>query len=251
MYRTSNSNTYTGKTELSKSFLIFTGEGRYLNSLNSDWQFMKKVQGNARVYFSKFLGQLSIFKKPLSEKYYNHICVELDKHKVDNLHPSLTEGFNNELKRLFPKASPDVVSLYHDFIKFLENNYQINKNHKENKLIYCDDIGPYITTRSGLKISIIPELPQLYMAPEKWRKMTWSINNFFIGPYPENEKGVYYSRGDNFDIGDLIQSKYDEGTILFLISKFIIIQEAWMDRSSCDSLRYFIDLVVNKNIKPT
>ena len=71
-----------------------------------------------------------------------------------------------------------------------------------------------------------------------------------MDPYPKNEKNIHYSWGD-FNIKTLINSKEDEGMILFLISKFIIIQESWMDRASCDSLKYFIDLVTKHNQKPT
>ena len=250
MYRTSNSNTYTGKTELSKSFLVFTGDGNYVNSYSKDWSFVQKVQGNARVYFSNYIGQLSIFKKPIEDSYFKEICLELEKHKIDLIHPSLTHGFDSELKRLFPKVNTEVINLYNSFIKFLQKSYRLSNNKDEEKLIYCDDIGPYMVTKTGLKKSIIPELPNLYLAPVKWRKITWSINNFFIGPLPKKVNNEFYSWGDGFNINNLISDECDEGTVLFLISKFIIIQEAWMDRHSCNSLVNFIDLVMNRNILP-
>ena len=79
--------------------------------------------------------------------------------------------------------------------------------------------------------------------------MSWAINNYFIGPYPKNEKGIYF-QWVKFDINSLIKNNADLSALYFLISKFIIIQEAWMDRPNCDSLLNFIDLIMEKNITP-
>ena len=43
MYRKSNGNTFTGKTELAKSFLVFTGSGHYTSASKKDWKFIQKV----------------------------------------------------------------------------------------------------------------------------------------------------------------------------------------------------------------
>ena len=71
---------------------------------------------------------------------------------------------------------------------------------------YIDDLGPYLVVKTGLKKSVIPELPKLHLAPKKWRKITWVINNNFIGPYPKNENNIHYSWGD-FNIKNLINNK--------------------------------------------
>ena len=143
-----------------------------------------------------------------------------------------------------------MITQYKKFIDYLDKNYHLRSQQPIEMTNYIDDVGPYLVVKSGLKKSVIPELPKLYLAPNKWREITWSINNNFTGPYPKNEKNIHYSWGD-FNIKTLINSKEDEGMILFLISKFIIIQESWMDRASCDSLKYFIDLVTKHNQKPT
>ena len=250
MYKTSNGNTFTGKTELSKSFLVFTGSGQYITSSISDWKFIQKVQGNSRVYFSNYIGQLNIFKKPLEIDYFRVICKELDAHHTESLHPALKNGYESEILRLFPTVNQNAITQYKKFIDYLDKKYHLKSHHTKEMSNYIDDLGPYLVVKTGLKKSVIPELPKLYLAPKKWREITWVINNNFIGPYPKNENNIHYSWGD-FNIKNLINNKEDEGLILFLISKFIIIQEAWMDRESCDSLKYFIDLIINHNQKPT
>lgn len=249
MYRKSNGNTFTGKTELAKSFLVFTGSGHYTSASKKDWKFIQKVQGNSRVYFSNYIGQLHLFKKPLEIDYLRIICKELDTHHTKNLHPAIENGYEGEITRLFPKVNQNMIAQYKKFIDYLDKNYHLRSQQPIEMANYIDDIGPYLVVKTGLKKSVIPELPKLYLAPKKWREITWAINNNFIGPYPKNEKNIHYSWGD-FNIKSLIKNNEDEGTILFLISKFIIIQEAWMDRVSCDSLKYFIDLVIDHNEKP-
>lgn len=250
MYKTSNGNTFTGKTELSKSFLVFTGSGQFITSSRTDWKFIQKVQGNSRVYFSNYIGQLHIFKKPLEMDYFRVICKELDAHQTECLHPALKNNYEGEITRLFPTVNQNAIAYYKKFIEYLDKTYHFKQNQCQEKSNYIDDIGPYLLVKTGLKKSVVPELPQIYLAPKKWREITWSINNYFTGPYPNNEKNIHYSWGD-FNIKSLIDNIEDEGTSLFLISKFIIIQEAWMDRESCDSLKYFIDLIINHNQKPT
>lgn len=250
MYRTSNGNTFTGKAELSKPFVVFTGDGDYVKAKNLDWKFMQKVQGNSRVYFSKYLGQLKIFKKPLSDEYFEIICSEMNCHEPKELHPALKYGFENELIRLFPEADESVLSQFQMFVNFLVDHFSLSNQFNESKTSYFDDIGPYLVVDLGLKKSVIPELPMLYLAPKSWREFTWAINNNFIGPYPKNDNNVNYTWGD-YDVKSLIKTEEDEGLVLFLIAKFIIIQEAWMQRKSCDSLVYYIDLIMNHDLRPT
>lgn len=249
MYRVSNGNIYTGKADLAKPYLVFTGNGEYIKSLSNEWNFMDTVQGGARVYFSKFLGQLKTFKKPLDFDYFDVIIKELELQSTKLVHPALENGYEKELLRLHPKANGSSQNAYNKFINFLIEKYDLQEKNSEEKYNYIDDIGPYLVVRAGLKKCVIPEIPQVFLSPKKWRKMSWAINNYFIGPYPENEKGIYFQWGE-FDINSLIQNNNDLSALYFLITKFIIIQEAWMGRPSCDSLTYFIDLIMKKNITP-
>jgi len=249
MYRVSNGNTFTGKADLAKPYLVFTGKGEFTKSLGNDWNFMDTVQGGARVYFSKYIGQLKAFKKPLDFEYFDVVVKALDLQSSDLIHPALQYGYNKELIRLYPKANNNAQKQYDKFIDFLIDKYDLMDNNIEEKQNYIDDIGPYLVVRAGLKKCIIPEIPQVYLSPIKWRKMSWAINNYFIGPYPKNEKGIYF-QWVKFDINSLIKNNADLSALYFLISKFIIIQEAWMDRPNCDSLLNFIDLIMEKNITP-
>tara|TARA_B110001452_G_C15240109_1_gene429309 strand:+ start:3103 stop:3873 length:771 start_codon:yes stop_codon:yes gene_type:complete len=250
MYRVSNGNTFTGKTELSKSFIVFTGNADFKRAISKDWKFMQKAQGNARVYFSNYIGNLNIFKKPLDLGCYEEISYELDLQNTNLIHPAIANSYYNELLRLYPKASSQAQKSYKTFIDFLIKKHQLLENNNEEKCNYIDDIGPYLIVKTGLKKSVIPELPQIYLAPKIWREMTWLINNYFIGPYPKNNKNIYYEWG-GYNINSTIKKKSDESALFYLISKFIIIQEAWLDRSNCNSLINFINLIIEKKIKPT
>jgi len=251
MYRKSNGNTFSGKTELLKAYMVFNGDGIFVRSKSDDWEYAQKVQGGSRVYFSKYIGKLNIFKKPLSDEFFNLLMNELDKHQTNLIHPSLeNNGFKEEITRLFPNADKIAINYYQKFIKFLQKEFSLDSANFLSDKNYIDDIGPYLLVNNGLSKSVIPELPTIYLAPEKWRKISWSIANHFSGPYPKNKQNINYSWGD-FKVKSLIDNQIDEGVVLFLISKFIITQEVWMNRTSCDSLLYFIDLIINQDIKPT
>jgi len=249
VYRLSNHNAFTGKTEVQKGYLVFTGKSKYISSKSDDWKFIKQFHEGTRLYYSKYIGQLHIFKKPLDESYFKILCNELDQHKVNNLHPALDFKQYSELTRLHPNSDKNVKNHYREFINFLVDEYHIDKIKYSETANYIDDIGPYLTPRVGLQKTTIPELPEIYLAPKKWRLMTWVISNYFVGPYPKNKKNIYYS-WNGYDLGEIIKDNDDKGFLLLLILNFMIRHDSWSMSNPCNSTLNFINLVMNKGYLP-
>ena len=255
MYRFSNDVLYTGKTQLGRPYLVIMGKN--LNELrfsNEIWKFNKKMSDGSRVYFSNFYGQLKIFKKPLNQSFYNFLIEKIDNQKVVIKHPAIENGFSTEPKRLFTGIDKSVIDKYNYFIDYLNDKFDLENLIKKEKdfLNYIDDLGPLVLGEVGNMKFVIPEIPSIYLAPRKWRKITWYINNHFSGPYPESYKlnaGHYFTWGD-LKIHDNYKNNYDEGLTIFLISRYIIIHEAWLKRPKCDSLHKFIDIIIKKNVSP-
>ena len=55
MYRFSNGLSYTGKSELSRPYIIFSGK-KTNNIINDGWDLVKIMPDKSRIYFSKYLG---------------------------------------------------------------------------------------------------------------------------------------------------------------------------------------------------
>ncbi len=250
MYRLSNNIKYTGKSELSRPYIICTGNMNNQNIVDG-WNLVKKMQDGSRVYFSNFLGQLHINKKPLNDNYYDFFCHKIDLYQSKVKHPSIEFGFSNEAFRLFPKINKKTNFEYRKFIDYLNIKYGLeDKVNKENKLYnYIDDFGPFCLVRIGTHKFLIPELPNIYLAPNNWRLLTWYINNSFSGPYPKNTKNIYFSWGD-FNINYYLNSDYDKAIAIFLIAKFIIIYEAWVGKPQCEALLRYIELITKDKILP-
>ena len=255
MYRFSNGNVFSGKSELSRSYIVCIVQSKDTMKNNSDiWKFHRNMPDGSRIYFSNFYGEIKIFKKPLEESYYSHIINEISSFKVDEKHPAIKNGLENEARRLYPNIDKITEKKYVEFIDYLNNNFNLEKNILDQKKFsnFTYDIGPFMAGKVGTRKFIVPEIPKLYLAPENWRKITWYINNYFTGPYPEkiyNKTKKYFSWGD-LKIEDKLKNKNFESLSCFLISQFIIIYEAWMKRETCDSLIEFIDIVKNKKQSP-
>tara|TARA_B100001939_G_C16923199_1_gene610347 strand:+ start:595 stop:1347 length:753 start_codon:yes stop_codon:yes gene_type:complete len=249
MYRISNDNTFTGKTELQKSYLVFTGKNNFTENISDDWKRITILPDGSRLYYSKFIGQLHIFKKPLDNSYFDLLCNALDNCKTNSIHPSLNFNKYDELKRLHPNSKNSYDLKYREFVEFLKDKYSIHTFKNDKTANFIDDIGPYLTPRVGIQKTVIPEFPKVYIAPSKWRLMSWIISNYFVGPFPKNNKGIYY-RWNGFDISKIVKSNEDRAYMLLLISNFIIRHDSWAMRNDCDSMINFIDLVVNNNILP-
>ena len=175
----------------------------------------------------------------------------------------MENGFQNELLRLFPEVDQKVVAVYKSFISFLVDEFDLKQTLSGNEVlkVYTDDLGPCLVSLLDGNYILPPEIPPLYFAPKEWRVLTWWINNYFSGPYPENAHPEILRalKGKRFDWGTLLidksfKNKQTEGLVYFLMAKFMIIYEAWMfddnGANLAKSLLDFIDLVQNEDHRP-
>ena len=208
-------------------------------------------------------GDLKMNQKPLPDSFYNYLCLDLESIKADKLHPALNLGVEHELTRLFPDVENSVIPKYHSFIQFLKEVFDLTTefNDVSNLKVYTDDLGPCLIPTLNGNYILPPEVPPLYLAPDKWRLLTWLINNYFAGPYPEDSHPEIIKRlggqkfhWGNLQIDDALKNRQGEGLVYFLLSKFIIIYEAWMFEenkgSDASSLVAFIDLVKDNGERP-
>lgn len=255
MYRFSSGLKYTGSTEKGMSYLIFQSES--LNESQVDveyWNYWGEKPAGTRMYKSKFYGRLKLFNKPLNEKAEKMLFEKLDKFKIKNYHPAFKSGFKNEAKRLFQDIDSNVEIQYNSFIDFLkvEFNLETKINKEVEFASYSDDIGPFMIGSIGDKNFIVPETPNLYLAPKDWRIITWYINNHLSGPYPKDKdhSNLESFHWNNLKLDDKFNSHYYEGIAYYLIANFILIYEAFSKRKSCDSLSLYIDLIQKQSLRP-
>ena len=247
---------YSGSTEKSISYLIFqSGMSKQEQLKSSLWTYWGEKPEGTRIYKSNLYGRLKIFKKPLDDKHMDFLFKSLDLMKAEDIHPALDKGFKLEAKRLFQKIDNVMVKKYADFIDFLNLSFNLESQTKsETKLLsYFDDIGPFVLGSIGASAFVIPETPKLYLAPPSWREITWIINNYFSGPYPKDSKknsDLNFFHWNNLKLGPELNSSYHEGIAYYLISKFIIIYEAFSNNSKCSSLNLYIDLIQRDGKRP-
>ena len=255
MFLFSDGLTYTGSTEKSIAYLLFQSKTIETVPVGSKlWKYWGEKPIGTRLYKSKYYGRLEIFKKPLPDKRRKLLYNTLDSLSTSEKHPALGEGFAGEAKRLFPLLNNEVTTAYSSFIAFLNQVYRLEEKAKkaENLVPYCDDIGPFMMGRIGNRDFVIPELPQVFLAPELWRDITWIINNYLSGPYPISEETGFkeHFHWCNVKIDPILNTPYHEGTAYFLIAKFIIIYEAFSKNEKGNSLQLYIDLIQNQGIRP-
>ena len=256
MYRFTSGLKYSGATEKAISYLVFQSENemgqKYFDQEN--WKYEGERPKGTRVYTSKFYGRVELFKKPLLENRAKQLFEALDTISPEEKHPALINGFKNEAKRLFNSIDQNVLNSYYKFIDFLNEEYQIeNLSKKETSFkSYSDDIGPFLMGKIGDREFLLPEFPKLYYAPSIWRSITWFINNYFSGPYPEDKisSDSDYFHWNKLKLPKTFNNSYCEGLAYFLIANFILIYEVFSERVSCDSLKLYIDLVKNKGHRP-
>ena len=70
---------------------------------------------------------------------------------------------------------------------------------------------------------LLPEFPKLYYAPSIWRSITWFINNYLSGPYPEDKisSDSDYFHWNKLKLPKTFNNSYCEGLAYFLIANFI------------------------------
>lgn len=253
MYRLSTGLKYSGATEKAISYLVFQSDEaigqKYFDQ--ALWKYEGERPKGTRVYTSTFYGRIELFKKPLKEESAKLLFQMLDRISPNEKHPALENGFKSEAARLYSSIDQNALNTYFDFIEYLNKEYQIEDLTKRETEFssYSDDIGPFVMGKVGGRAFLLPEFPKLYLAPSLWRSITWFINNYLSGPYPE-EQGIERFHWNKLKLPQSFNSPYCEGLAYFLIANFIIIYEAFSEKESCDSLQLYIDLVQNQGEKP-
>lgn len=256
MYRLSTGLKFSGATEKAISYLVFQSEKeagqKYFDQ--ELWKYEGERPKGTRVYTSTFYGRIELFKKPLNEERAKQLFQMLDSISAEEKHPALENGFKNEAKRLFSSIDKNILKSYTNFIDFLNQEYQIEDLTKSETEFsnYSDDIGPFVMGKVGNRAFLLPEFPKLYLAPPLWRSITWFINNYLSGPYPENPEDPLLERfhWNKLKLPQSFNSPYCEGLAYFLMANFIIIYEAFSENSNCNSLQLYIDLIQNQGEKP-
>ena len=256
MYRLSTGLKYSGATEKAISYLVFQSDKDIGHQYFDQelWNYEGERPKGTRVYTSSFYGRIELFKKPLNKERAKELFQLLDSITPEEKHPALENGFKSEAKRLFSSIDENVLNSYFKFIDFLNEKYQIEDLTKSETEFssYSDDIGPFVMGKVGDRSFLLPEFPKLYLAPSLWRSITWFINNYLSGPYPEDPDFPDLERfhWNKLKLPQSFNSPYCEGLAYFLISNFIIIYEAFSENSTCNSLQLYIDLIQNQGERP-
>lgn len=264
MFRFSSGLTLYGGNENDQGYLIYESSNKGASFFTGSDIFHPCITSQGkRKWDLKPKGILKSTHKPLDIYAFDLLIKDLDYFNPKTKHPAIEIGLENEIQRLFPEVEKEVVIEYKKFIFFLEKEFGLQKEANGNQVlkVYTDDLGPCMATFLEDKYVLPPEVPPLYYAPKDWRIITWWINNYFSGPYPEdahpeilkalNGERFYW---DKLQIIEAYKNKKTEGLVYFLIAKFIIIYEAWMYENNginqAQSLIKFIDLIQNKNQRP-
>lgn len=257
MYRFSNNLTYSGATEKGRSYMVFHGENiaGYKNP-SYLWKLETTRDDGARIYFCTHYGRIKVFKKPLKELNFEFLEKQLQVFSPKEIHPSMRNRPQDEALRLFPTINSEVHRKYLDFIQYLNQEFGLDKillqQQKENHIVFSDDLGPFMIGSLEEKPYLLPELPPLYLAPRRWAQINWWIQSYFSGPYPKKDTyaDVHPFYWNKLEIPENYKNETDEVISYLLISNFILSYEAWMNRSSADSLSLFMRMIQHQKIRP-
>ena len=264
MYRFSSGLALYGGTENGKGYLIYGNQNLESVTITKSTFFDDHISSYGKRKWDLINdGELKCTQKPLSDFIFEQFSKDLDLFNPKLIHPVFQYGFRKEISRLFPEIASSTIELYNDFISFLKQNFELDNKLNDDTILkaYSDDLGPCLVATLNGDYILPPELPILFFAPKDWRILTWWINNYFSGPYPNDShpKIINALKGEKFYWGELeIEEKYKdkkiEGVVYFLIAKFIIIYEAWMFENNgnkqADSLILYMDLIQNKGHRP-
>ena len=258
MLRFSNGLKIHGGTGMDgKGFFVFEGSNLSIETHNKDWHL--EIGNNPqRIWWRNTPGELLTFNKPLNDKVFAQLSIDLENICPDLLpHPCLSNQFFEEAKRIFPDLNEKSNLLFKTFIKFLNDEFDLfaTLNAPSNHTAYSEDLGPFMIGTIDDNYILPPEIPILYHAPKVWSRLTWFINNHFSGPYPNNSELYNKLNGRRFDWGHLkidndLKNKKIEGLVYFFIAKFIIVHEAWAQNKAPESLNMLIELIQKNGERP-
>jgi hypothetical protein len=149
-----------------------------------DWELDLVKPDGTRIWRPVRAGEMERLHLPVPEELCDVLKNELGQLKEQGLHPAISGGLENEAERLYPESDSSVADQFGVLIDYLRQGFGLDeeKMKEQSSSHYVDGFGPDLLLMLDNKPILIPELPEVWLAPSDWLYATWRVTNGMSGP---------------------------------------------------------------------
>jgi len=192
-----------------------------------DWKLELTKADGTRIWRPLIAGNLERIQVPCPDELAEVLTNAISGLPDQGLHPAISNGLDNEAKRLYPELNPDIAKLFSSYVSYLREHFNLDESKMKSMKMahYVDGFGPELILNLNGEPVIIPEIPTVWQAPSDWPYATWRVTNGMMGPVIDDsmelEKKLQF-------IGDFPEpDKALEGLIYFQAARSMLAWAAW------------------------
>lgn len=191
--------------------------------------------------------EMSRIHAPAPEELMSVLKKELSGLEDKGLHPAISNGLENEAERLYPGSDPSVAVQFKSLVKYLKQEFGLDEEKMKGRSSerYADGFGPDLLLMLDNEPVLIPELPEVRLAPAEWLEATWRVTNGMVGPFTGDgtppEKQLQFT-------GDFPDPEAGmEGLIYYQAARAMLAWAAWENDKQARFVKDIASIIISGN----
>lgn len=211
------------------------------------WKLDLVKPDGTRIWRPLDAGEMNRIQAPASDELISVLKSGLSELQDKGIHPAIKQGLENEAERLYPESDPTVGVQFKSLVEYLKKEFGLDEEEmsKQSTEHYVDGFGPDLLVMINNKPVLLPELPEVWLAPGDWQEATWRVMNGMIGPIADQdippEKQLQFT-GDFPD-----PSRNLEGLIYYQAARAMVAWAAWENDKQARFVKELASIIMNGN----
>lgn len=215
-----------GKDYFGHAILIQGDSKQTVQHAGISWKLDLTKDDGTRIWRPVGKGDLQRVIRPASDsdaRFLMHALLDIP---PQGLHPALTDTTAAEIQRLHPAISDSMLAITVQLLQYLEQSFRYGSFFSANQPLeaYIDGFGPENIVKIGGVLTLLPELPPVYLAPPAWHLATWRVTNGMNGPVTDT--GLPIEKRLTFE-GNVVNDLQMEGLIYYQSVRAMLAWAAW------------------------
>lgn len=216
-----------GKDGFGPSVVAMGNAGSYTAAPGGNWKLDLTKEDGTRIWRPVNAAKLDRIQVPCPDELNAVLQHTLGDLPTNGIHPAILNGMENEALRLYPQLDPSAAELFASFTSYLKTEFRLNEDEMRTMPMkaYTDGFGAGLLVLLDENPVVLPELPEIWLAPDNWHTSTWRVTNGMMGPVADEtmEPGKRLQFHGDFPEMD----NYTEGLVYYQAARAMVAWAAW------------------------
>lgn len=232
-----------GRDGFGPSVVAMGNVDSYTATPGIDWKLDLTKEDGTRIWRPVNAGKLDRIQVPCPDELTAVLQHTLGELPTGGIHPAILNGMENEALRLYPELDPSAAELFASFTSYLKTEFRLDEAAMRTMPMkaYTDGFGPGLLVLLDENPVVLPELPEIWLAPDNWHTSTWRVTNGMMGPVAdetmESDKRLQFH-------GDLAEiDGQTEGLVYYQAARAMVAWAAWENDKSARFVKALVSII--------